>query len=346
MANTVKFIVEGTSNPQFDADIVAISDSGGYYGSSMVEGALQEIGSSLPTSLDTIAEGSSNWYWHPARIAGSTSIGVTSVGASLRVDWIAGDSYMPITYTTDNITEGSSSWYWKGTRLTGTSGIGVSVTGLTANAVFTAWGTSNRWTERNSFSVSPVVDTLTSKRVLLAGDSKEIADDADLSFDTSIDTINSRWGNIGYPYGSFSSGATQGIAGTSQAYAITYTTTDCASGTSLLTSSQIQVGATGAYFISYSAVARSTAPNKTLDIWLAVGGSYIDNSNTKSKFVGSANERVVTVTYIYPLNAGQYVELYMCSDDTGTILEATDAKTAPVRPACPSIITTVNKISS
>ena len=86
--------------------------------------------------------------------------------------------------------------------------------------------------------------------------------------------------------------------------------------------------------------------NKTLDIWLAVNGVNVPRSNTISKFVGLANERIITVTYIYTFTAGQYFELYMRSDDTNTVIIATAAAAGPPsRPACPSIIVTVNKIS-
>lgn len=151
---------------------------------------------------------------------------------------------------------------------------------------------------------------------------------------------------IGFPWGAFASTATQTIAAATAAYAITYTDTLGAAGLTLSDSSRINVTDPGKYLITYSAVGKSAAPNKTLDIWLAVDGTPVANSNTSSKFVGSANERVITVTYIEALSAGQYFELYMHSDDTGTVLLAAPVASSPTRPASPSIITTVNKVSA
>lgn len=150
---------------------------------------------------------------------------------------------------------------------------------------------------------------------------------------------------ISLPYGSFSSSATQGIAATNAAYAITYTDTEATNGVTLSNSSRINIVEAGTYLISFSAVGKSAAPNKLLDIWLSVNGTNVARSNTLSKFVGSANERIITVTFIYSFTAGQYFELYMHSDDTGTSLVATAAGANPTRPASPSIITTVNMIS-
>ena len=153
---------------------------------------------------------------------------------------------------------------------------------------------------------------------------------------------------ISWPYGSFSSTQTQTIASTTASYVITYNTDDYKSQVTHSTSvcpGAIYVDVPGTYLITFSAIGKSAAPNKKMDIWLSVNGSNVANSNTISRFVGAANERVVTVTYINKFLADQYFELYWCSDDTGTVLLATSASTNPTRPVCPSIITTVNMIS-
>lgn len=152
--------------------------------------------------------------------------------------------------------------------------------------------------------------------------------------------------NVNLPYGSFSSSANQGIASATTAYAITYTDREVTNQITLTESSKINILVAGTYLITFSAVAKSTVANKYLDIWLAVGGTNVARSNTHSKFVGTGNERIITVTYIYDFTAGQYFQLFMHSDDTGTTLAATAAGASPTRPASPSIIVTVNKISN
>jgi len=153
---------------------------------------------------------------------------------------------------------------------------------------------------------------------------------------------------LSLPYGCFSDSTTQTIGNTASAYAITYNIDECKSGithSTVTCPAAVYIDTAGTYLITFSAVAKSTAPNKTMDIWLAVDGANVSRSNTVSKFVGTGNERIVTVTYIYTFSASQYFELKWWSDDTGTVLVASASAANPDRPACPSIITTVNMIS-
>lgn len=151
------------------------------------------------------------------------------------------------------------------------------------------------------------------------------------------------------PYGCFSDSTDQAIATTSLAYAITYNTDETKSGithSTVTNPSRVYVDNAGTYLITFSAVGKSAVANKELDIWLSVDGTNIARSNTLSRFVGAANERIITVTYIHTFTANQYFELYMHSNDTGTVLKATAAASTPTRPASPSIILTVNRISA
>jgi hypothetical protein len=155
-------------------------------------------------------------------------------------------------------------------------------------------------------------------------------------------------GGVSLPYGSFSSAHTHTVASTSVAYAISYSDDEFESGVvhdATIRDSKIYINTTGTYLITFSAVCKSSVANKTLDIWLAIDGVNVDRSNTVSKFVGAGNERIITVTYIYKFTAGQYLEVYYNGDDTNITIIATNAQVSPTRPACPSIILTVNMIS-
>jgi hypothetical protein len=188
---------------------------------------------------------------------------------------------------------------------------------------------------------------LTSGRVPIATTNGRLTDDADLTFLT--DTLTATKGNIGFPYGSFSDSTTQTITGaTTSAYVITFNTDEYKSQITHSTStnpSRVTIDVAGTYLITFSAIGKSTVANKTLDIWLAVDGSNVPRSDTLSRFVGAGNERIITVTLLYTFTAGQYFELYWSSDDAGTTLQATAAGASPTRPASPSIILTVNKVS-
>lgn len=153
---------------------------------------------------------------------------------------------------------------------------------------------------------------------------------------------------VSLPYGSFSDSTTQTMTGTTMAYKVKFDTDEFKSGITHSTTtntSRVYVDQAGTYLITFSAIGKSAAPNKIMDIWLAVDGVNVPRSNTVSKFVGSANERIITVTYLYKFKANQYFELLWNSDDAGTTIAATAAGTNPTRPASPSIIMTVNMIS-
>jgi len=153
---------------------------------------------------------------------------------------------------------------------------------------------------------------------------------------------------IDLPYGSFSDSTTQSVATTTVAYPVTFNTDEAKHGVTHSTAtntSRIQIDIAGTYLIAFSAIGKSAAVNESLDIWLAVNGTPVPRSNTISRFVGTANERIITVTYLYTFTAGQYFQLYWRSSHNGTTLPATAAQANPTRPACPSIILTVNMIS-
>lgn len=150
------------------------------------------------------------------------------------------------------------------------------------------------------------------------------------------------------PYGSFSDSSSQGIANVNNAYAIALNTDEAKNyitHSTTVNNSRVYIDKAGTYLITFSAIGKSAAVNKLLDIWLSVDGTNVPRSNTRSRFVGTANERIITVTFIYSFTANQYFELYMASDDTGTQIVSTGTQSNPTRPACPSIIVTVNWIS-
>lgn len=152
--------------------------------------------------------------------------------------------------------------------------------------------------------------------------------------------------NIPFPYGSWYSDIDQAINNASKTFPITCNKKFYSSGITKATDSTFKVTDAGAYLITYSVIAQSSAPNKLLDIWLLINGSAVTASNTITKFVGTNQQRVITVTYVEVLTAGQTIQLQCWSDDTSMILEATDAQNTPDRPLCPSIILTINKVSN
>jgi hypothetical protein len=151
------------------------------------------------------------------------------------------------------------------------------------------------------------------------------------------------------PFGMFSSSSTQRIANSSTAQLITFGTTEILSGLTKTSTSRFTIDAAGTYLITFSGIADTGAgggTGKHIEIWLAVGGSYVANSNTRIQIPNEATEMTVAVSFLYTFAATNYFELFCSGDDTNVGWLATAAGTSPTRPACPSVIMTVNKISN
>lgn len=153
--------------------------------------------------------------------------------------------------------------------------------------------------------------------------------------------------------------ANQTITSPTLAQIVTYNTTINARGITLTTgtgsvaNSRMVFATTGEYLVTVSAVmATPGGGSHYTAIWArtaAAGGTPADvaNSNTAVTNVG-ATQNVVAVTFIVEVTAANDVlELWMSGDQSGagTGLVASAAGSSPTRPASPSIIVTVNKIS-
>lgn len=110
--------------------------------------------------------------------------------------------------------------------------------------------------------------------------------------------------------------------------------------------SRIYVPTSGSYEILFSGIATLTSGNdKRIDIWLKVDGSTVAESNTVINLFKNAAQ-VMTASFIYDLNAGQYVELGTWGEVTNCQWTAFTGLTTPTRPDCPSMVVTVKKVSS
>jgi len=73
----------------------------------------------------------------------------------------------------------------------------------------------------------------------------------------------------------------------------------------------------GTYNLQFSCQIESTGGGntQTMDIWLAINGNNVDNSNTQ--VVGNSNNgrSVASWNFVEPLNAGDYMELKFSVSD-------------------------------
>ncbi len=128
------------------------------------------------------------------------------------------------------------------------------------------------------------------------------------------------------------------------------TTTGAQSGVQTATCvSKMTISEGGLYAINLSIIADSTG-NDTMSTWLglnetAFNGTSVSRSTTTLGLTTNV-ESVIAVLYNLVLAAGDTVRIYYCGSATGCKLNATAAAASPTRPACPSVLISVVKISS
>lgn len=156
-------------------------------------------------------------------------------------------------------------------------------------------------------------------------------------------------GNKQFNYGEFSDNTTQsGSANT--AYSIKFNTTDLANGFSIVSGSRITAQYTGVYNLQFSAqLDNHSNTNEVVDIWVAITGSNVPNSNTTVSInkaqAGNIGKLVAAWNYMIPLSASQYVELKWNTHGGNIILLATGSASNPTRPATPSVIATITQVA-
>lgn len=154
-----------------------------------------------------------------------------------------------------------------------------------------------------------------------------------------------------FPYGSFSSTQDQTAASTTTAYAMTFNTTDFSDGVSLSNNSRLVAGYSGIYNLQFSAQFLNTNVQiQDISVWFRKNGSDIANSNSEFSVPnshGGADGRLITALNIYvDLQKDQYVEIMWSTTSTDVSLQHLPTQTSPTRPATPSVIATMNYLST
>jgi hypothetical protein len=120
--------------------------------------------------------------------------------------------------------------------------------------------------------------------------------------------------------------------------------TDTGTGTHTATVvSRFYVPETGDYLVQISIIIDSTSASGSMDIWFDINGTNVAKSNTIC-FVDGTVMSTVAVPIILDLNKGDYVRLFYRGSTNNMRLLATAAAATPTRPACPSVLMTINKI--
>jgi hypothetical protein len=128
---------------------------------------------------------------------------------------------------------------------------------------------------------------------------------------------------------------------------MTAETVSSSSGVTVSADTRFVVASAGTYNLQFSCQIESTGGGntQTMDIWLAINGNNVDNSNTQ--VVGNSNNgrSVAAWNFVEPMNAGDYFELkFSVSDIRLGFAYDPGPFTNPTRPAVPSVIVTVTQV--
>ncbi len=153
------------------------------------------------------------------------------------------------------------------------------------------------------------------------------------------------------PFGAFSSNVDQTAASTTAAYAITFSTTDISDSVYLANNSQLTVTYSGIYNLQFSIqFANTDTQIHDIDVWAAINGTNLANSNSRfsvpNKHGGINGHLIAALNLFLTLQAGDYVQLYWHTDNTGVLVEQIPAASTPTRPETPSAIATMVFVSS
>lgn len=111
--------------------------------------------------------------------------------------------------------------------------------------------------------------------------------------------------------------------------------------------SKIWVTNAGMYMLTFSAVWSKVGGGAANgDVWIRQDGVTIPRTMTLGTIQNSTSTNVMTVNFILPVTKTTYFDLVGASPDGLAQMQAMPAITSPfARPACPSIIVTINKCS-
>ena len=147
-------------------------------------------------------------------------------------------------------------------------------------------------------------------------------------------------------WGSFISTSSQYVTSTTTVYSMSAATQTSGNGVIVSADTRFVVSNAGTYNLQFSAQLESTGGGnpQTMDIWLAINGNNVDNSNTQ--IVGNSNngKSVAAWNFVEPLNAGDYMELKFRVSDVRLGFSYDIAQTNPTIPAIPSVLVTLTQV--
>ena len=162
--------------------------------------------------------------------------------------------------------------------------------------------------------------------------------------DVRIAGVSGPAGSLSY-CGAFSSSQTQtAVAGS--AVAMTLNTTDISVGVAVENSSRMVIANPGVWNVQFSAqLKKSSGGSEDVCIWLRQNGSDVANSATDVQIAGNNTAEVAAWNWVIrTTTVNEYVQMMWSPQHADISLIAVGTRTAPVRPAVPSVIATVTPV--
>lgn len=132
---------------------------------------------------------------------------------------------------------------------------------------------------------------------------------------------------------------------------MTFDTTAISRGVSLVGTDTIRVDRKAIYNWQLSVqIQNSDSQAHSFDLWGKLNGNVIPSSNfsysVPSSHGGAPGRLVPSQNFYLTLEAGDEVQVLWYTDSANVTIQHVDPQTSPTRPATPSIILTVNEVSS
>ena len=153
------------------------------------------------------------------------------------------------------------------------------------------------------------------------------------------------------PFGSFYDTTDQSVTTTTNAYPMTFNTTDLSNGVTVTNNSRLTVSTAGTYNVQFSAqLVNVDNAQHDVSIWFRKNGSNIADSNSEftvpaRKSASIPGKLIAALNFYIELNANDYVEIMWATNTTDVTIEHLSAQSSPTRPVTPSIIATLNHVA-
>ena len=156
---------------------------------------------------------------------------------------------------------------------------------------------------------------------------------------------------LAFPYGAFSDFSSQTTTANT-ATLMVLDTTDFSNEVTLATGSKITAANPGIYNLQFSVQVQNTsnAPHDIF-IWLKQNGTDITGSTGKvglpaRKNPGDPFHDIKGWNYFLSMNAGDYVQIYWSTDNTGISIQTYAASGSPTKPSTASVVATLSFVSA